>query len=653
MSRYLTFVLGLALFTLSFTSFAKPAKLSVEDFSKGNDFSRVTISPDGNYVAAIKKHEGKNSLIIVDTTKFAVTHAVAFPGNAQVGEYHWVNNERVILEKEYLKGWQDTPIYYGELFAVNVDGSRGAYVIGYHGEQQTGTRLKKQTPVQGTSYLLDPLLHDDKKVLVVTYPWTATNEPTTVVYEVDVYRGLRTLITRSPAPMGEFLTDHDGNVRIAVSSDDYLNATLHVREPEGGFWKELDLEGINYTDISLKAFDKSGESVYATASKGGEAESLIKINLKTKEVTKIFQDKHVSPSHIWVDEISKELFAIETEADYPSYAFVDSNSPKSQRLKDLLGALPGSQVQLVSSTEDDSKNIIFASSDINPGQYYLYDANTNKLRALFSARGWINQKDMAQTTPLRFKSRDGLTILAYLTVPNGKAEKNLPLVVMPHGGPYQARDYWGYDPEAQMLANRGIAVLKVNFRGSPGFGQNFREAGYRQWGQNIQHDIIDGVKLLINDGTVDKDNICIMGASFGGYSALQSAIIEPDMFKCAIGLMGVYDLPLMYEEGDTQARSYGVNFLKTVIGTDEAELKAFSPAYNVDKLKAPVLIVHGGEDERAPIEQAESLEAALKKAKHPYEITILDDEGHGFYKEEHRTLYYKKVLAFLDDHLKL
>ena len=207
--------------------------------------------------------------------------------------------------------------------------------------------------------------------------------------------------------------------------------------------------------------------------------------------------------------------------------------------------------------------------------------------------------------------------------------------------------------QVQMLANKGMAVLKVNFRGSEGFGVNFQEAGYRQWGQNVQHDIIDGVKLLINDGTVDKDNICIMGASFGGYSALQSAIIEPDMFKCAIGLMGVYDLPLMYEEGDTQASSYGVNYLKTVIGTDEAELKAFSPAYNVDKLKAPVHIVHGGEDERAPIEQAESLEAALKKAKHPYEITILDDEGHGFYKEEHRTLYYKKVLAFLDDHLKL
>lgn len=653
MPRYISILLGFVLIALSFLGHAKgAARLPVDHFSKGNEYSHVTISPDGNYIAAIKKHEGKNSLIIVDTSKFKVSHAVAFPGNAQVGEYHWVNNERIVLAKEYLRGWQDTPIYYGELFAINVDGSRQKYIIGYHGEQQTGTRLKKQTPVQGTSYLLDPLIHNKNKVLVVTYPWTASNEPTPVVYEVDVYRGLRDVVTRSPMPMGDFLTDHDGNVRVAVSSEDSLNATIHVRDAEGGNWSKLNLNGVNLTDISLKAFDKSGASVYATASSNGEAEGLIKINLENNKVTKIFQDKHVSPKHIWIDEVSKELFAIETEADYPSYSFVDNDSDKAQRLKDMLGALPGSQVQLISSTQAGDKSIIYASSDVNPGQYYLYNAKGNALRILFSTRKWIDQDDMAQTIPLRFKSRDGLQILAYLTVPKGKAEKDLPLVVMPHGGPI-ARDYWGYDPEVQMLANRGIAVLRVNFRGSDGFGTNFQEAGYRQWGKKVQYDIIDGVKLLISDGTVNKDSICIMGASFGAYSALQSAILEPDLFQCTIGLMGIYDLPLMYEEGDIQARRTGVNYLKTVIGEDEAELQAFSPVYNIDKLKAPVLIVHGGEDERAPIEQAESLEEALKKAKHPFEIEILDDEGHGFYKEEHRTLYYKKVLAFLNEHLKL
>ena len=319
----------------------------------------------------------------------------------------------------------------------------------------------------------------------------------------------------------------------------------------------------------------------------------------------------------------------------------------------MIEALQGDQVQLVSSTSNGDINVIYASSDTNPGKYYLYDGVQNKLRILFSARGWLNENELSKTKPIQYKTRDGLTIYGYLTVPNGLEDKNLPLVVMPHGGPHGPRDYWGYDSEVQLLASRGMAVLRVNFRGSGGFGRNFEEAGYQKWGSDIQFDIIDGVKFLISNGTVNKNNICIMGASFGAYSALQSAILEPDMFKCAIGTVGIYDLPLMFEEGDISGRSTGQNYLENVLGTDETLLKAFSPSYNIDKLKAAVFIVHAGEDARAPIEQAESLIAALKKANHPYKYVLLEDEGHGFYKEEHRTAYYKQVINFLDKHLEL
>ncbi|WP_404341524.1 alpha/beta hydrolase family protein [Pseudoalteromonas mariniglutinosa] len=653
MLYYASILFYISVFTLSFAGFAQPNSIPVDSFSKGREFSQVTISPDGRYIGAIKKHEGKNGLVIVDTNKFQIINMVVFPGSAQVGDYHWVNNERVVVAKEYLKGWQDHPEYHGELLAVNADGSQAKYVIGYHGEQQTGTRLKRQTPVLGTSYVLDPLVNDEHKMLVVTYPWTASNEPHTRVYEVDVYRGLRTNVTRSPSSMANFLTDHKGNVRVSVSTQDYINSQLHSRDASGGPWQELVFDNMNYQDVTLHAFDKSGESVYATASVDGEAKGLYKINLTTKQAELIFKDEHVSPKQVWVDEVSKQLFAIETESGYPNYAFVDSDAEKSVRLKSMLNALQGNQVQLVSSTRKGDISIVFASSDRNPGQYYLYDANKNSLRVLFSVRSWIKAEQMAETKPINYTARDGLQIFGYLTIPNEPKSKNLPLVVMPHGGPHGPRDWWGFDPIAQLLASRGMAVLKVNFRGSGGFGRNFEHAGHQKWGAEIQYDIIDGVQHLITQGTVDKDNICIMGASFGGYSALQSAILAPDMFKCAIGVVGVYDLPLMFKEGDVSSRRSGVNYLKTVIGTDEKQLKDFSPAYNIDKLKAPVLIVHRGEDDRAPIEQAESLEAALKKAKHPYELELLEDEGHGFYKEEHRTRYYNKVLAFLDEHLTL
>lgn len=646
-------ILALLFLVATSTGYAKTTQFSVEHFSKGSEYSNVKISPKGTYLAVMTQPEGKNVLMILDTKNFQVQHGVQFPGNAQVGNYHWVNDERVVLEKQYLKGWQDHPLYHGELYGVNADGSRPKYLVGYQGEMQTGSRIKKATPIYGTSYVLDPVVHDKRKMLIVTYPWTASSEPHTIVYEVDVFSGKRRKVTSSPSKMAQFLTDHEGNVRAAVSTDDYIKPIIHTRGKSGEGWKELDLGKLSYSDVNLQAFDKKGESIYITASVSGEAAGLYKLDLKTKAIELVHKEEGVSPKKIWIDETSKELFAIETELGYPTYAFVNAGSPKSARLKSFLASLPGNQVQLVSSTVDGEKNIIYSSSDRNPGDYYLFSAQKNKLRYLFSARSWLDPELMAHTKPINFTSRDGLAIHGYLTLPVGAEEKNLPLVVMPHGGPHGPRDWWGFDPDAQILANRGIAVLKVNFRGSGGFGRNFEHAGHKKWGAEIQFDIIDGVKYLIEQGTVDKNNMCIMGASFGGYSALQSAILEPEMFKCAIGVVGVYDLPLMFDEGDVAEHDSGQQYLKSVLGTDEAQLKAFSPSYNIDKLKAPVLIVHGGEDERAPIEQAESLIDALKQADHPHVYELLEDEGHGFYKPEHRARYYKQVLTFLEQHLTL
>ncbi|MFY8326993.1 alpha/beta hydrolase family protein [Pseudoalteromonas sp. ZZD1] len=652
MRKNLIMCLFFLFITSTYTASAQTI-LPVESFSKSADYGQVKLSPTGKYLSVITKPEGKSVLVILDAKTFKIQHAVKFKSNAQVGSYSWVSDERVVLGKEYLKGWQDHPQYHGELFGVNADGSRGKYLVGYQGEMQTGSRIKKATPLKGTSYVLDPLVNDDRKMLIVTYPWNGGGEPHTVVYDVDIFSGKRRKITTSPSRMAQFITDHEGNVRAAVSSDDYIKPTIYTREKSGGDWQLLDLGALNYSDVRLHAFDESGDNIYVTASLEGEPKGLYKLSLKTKSAILLHKEKNVSPKKVWIDEISKELFAIETELGYPTYAFVDGQSDKSMRLKSLLHSLEGNQVQLVSSTRNGDTSIIFASSDRNPGQYYLYDAGENSLRFLFPTRSLLKPEQMAVTKPISYTSRDGLTIYGYITLPNNIKHENLPLVVMPHGGPHGPRDWWAFDPDAQLLANRGIAVLKVNFRGSGGFGRNFEHAGHQKWGAEIQFDIIDGVKHLVEQGTVDKNNMCIMGASFGGYSALQSAILEPEMFQCVIGVVGVYDLPLMFKEGDIAGRDSGQRYLRKVLGTDEAQLKAFSPSYNIGKLKAPVLIVHGGEDQRAPIEQAESLIAALKKAKHPYIYELLEDEGHGFYKQEHRTRYYQQVLAFLNQNLKL
>jgi dipeptidyl aminopeptidase/acylaminoacyl peptidase len=337
-----------------------------------------------------------------------------------------------------------------------------------------------------------------------------------------------------------------------------------------------------------------------------------KIDLNTGEQQKIIQDDKVDPANFWINNQTKQLYAVEFNEDHPSYAFVEQEDSRSKLLKQLLAALPGHQVQIVSENRHGSKLIIAAFNDRNPGDYYVYDTQKNTLGFLVSSKKWLEPELMAEVKPISFTSRDGVKISGYLTLPNGIDAKNLPLIVNPHGGPHGIRDVWGFDPESQLLASQGYAVLQVNFRGSGGYGKAFEEMGHQKWGTDIQFDIIDATRYVIEQGIANKERICIVGGSFGGYSALQSAIIEPDMFKCAIRFAGVYDLPMMFEEGDVADTRSGTSFLKQVLGTDQATLKAMSPSYNVDKLKAKLLLIHGGDDERAPIEQFESLEDALK-----------------------------------------
>ena len=362
--------------TLTISQLTAAEKIPIEFFSKGSEYSNVKISPDGNYIAVTSKPQGKNIIAIINRKTFEVTHVVRFPENAQVGNYQWVNDNRIVLEKQYIKGWQDHPTYHGELFAINADGKRGRYLVGYLGEQQTGSRIKKATPLYGTSYVLDPLIDDPKHMLIVTYPWVASKEPYTVVHKVNVYNGKRKKVTRAPAAMARYLTDHQGNVRAAISTNDYIDQKLYFRSNETREWQEFNLAEYQLSSVALNSFDKLGENVFISASKNGEPEGLYKFNVATKTVELLNQNKTVSPTKVWIDELSKEPYAVEYDNGYPSYNFIAPKSLMAKRLKNLLQALPGNQIQIVSSTQDGKISIIRSSSDINSGEYYLFDSKT-------------------------------------------------------------------------------------------------------------------------------------------------------------------------------------------------------------------------------------------------------------------------------------
>jgi dipeptidyl aminopeptidase/acylaminoacyl peptidase len=255
---------------------------------------------------------------------------------------------------------------------------------------------------------------------------------------------------------------------------------------------------------------------------------------------------------------------------------------------------------------------------------------------------------MSEMTAFHIRASDGNWIHGYLTLPPSSSPGEAPpLVVLPHGGPHFVRDYWSFDPEVQLLANQGFAVLQVNYRGSGGYGEGYQEAGYRHWGDRIVEDIVDATRHVVKKGQVDPKRICIYGASFGAYAAMQGAILAPDLFRCAIGYAGVYDLTRMDWSGDIGESRLGRDYMHTVLGNDTEALRKASPAHNVDKLRARVLLIHGKKDQRAPIEHAERLKDALEEKGRAPEWIVESKEGHGFYDEDARERMYSRLLRFL------
>jgi dipeptidyl aminopeptidase/acylaminoacyl peptidase len=329
-----------------------------------------------------------------------------------------------------------------------------------------------------------------------------------------------------------------------------------------------------------------------------------------------------------------------------STRFFDTTAPEARLQKSLEAAFAGSSVTVTSQTKDGRTALVRVSSDRNPGDYYLFDTVTKKADFLLANRDWLDPDALHPMQAISFKARDGLAIHGYLTRPNGTAGQRLPLVVLPHGGPFGERDYWRFDEEAQLLASAGYAVLQVNFRGSGGYGRAFEHAGAREWGETMQDDLTDATRWAIAQGHADASKVCLYGASYGAYASLMGAAKEPDLYRCSAGYVGVYDLPMMHTEGDTQEYASGESFIQQWIGP-RAEIAAVSPTRMAERIKVPVFLAAGGEDRRTPIQHSRMMEQALRKAGTQVETLYYDTEGHGFFRPDHRREFYVRLLDFL------
>lgn len=629
-------------------------KLDIELFTKHPYTRQVEISPDGKHVAIIFKRDGEDMLGIIRLADMQAVQVVRALGkHNQIGRAFWANNERILYNILSHVSWDKEQFFNGDLIAVNINGKRHKAIMGPKAKRRSSSKFG----LYGSHEVIDLMPNDKKHILVAFSPWREgiryfhTNpdaEP--IIYKVNIYNARVSRVKKLPMPQAIAITDNDHVVRLSVAVNDNNRLELHHSKDNKADWEPLALDGLPKAQrLSVLNF-ASKNKVYMRVDEGSGPDSLYLYDLLTHQAEKIYQHKSADISEIVYDYTKRNIVGLSTEADYPLYSFIDSANPMSKLHIDLLKKLNGYNLNITSHSKDSELVILDVYSDYDPGGYYLYNTKTGAIRALFNKRKWIDPNLMPSREPVQYTARDGLTLRGYLTRPLGKTQ-SLPTVILPHGGPHQIRDRWAFDWQSQLLANRGYAVLQLNFRGSPGYGYEFEKAGYGQWGAKIQDDLTDATKALIEQGIADKDRICIYGASFGGYASLMGVIREPDLYQCAIGSVGVYSLPMMFQEGDIADQKQGISYLKDVLGDSPEKLKAYSPAYNTDKIKVPLLLIHGERDNRAPIEHLVFLEQQLKANNKAYEKLILPKEGHGYYDEQTRIQVYSKIIQFLDQHI--
>jgi dipeptidyl aminopeptidase/acylaminoacyl peptidase len=642
----------ISLFALAFFISLPAASVTLDELFQQPKVTQIKISPTGDYLAIKIFKGGVHSLLFMKRESPDVVGNLKFAGTNEVGNFYWANQERVVSEVYGVGKSQEAPKYYGELFAINYDGANAEYIFGYRsGETGTGTILKQKTSDYAWAQMIDPFPGDDREILISSTSMSESHDRRPVAIMLDIYTGMeKGRRHASKYPDGTFFTDSQGAIRLVTSLDE--NYKIHVEGLPAGAQDWIEFPETNYgSHFSPIAIADDQNSAYALDNINSDKIGLFQLSLDGTEYKEIYSNDDVDITDVNLGTDGRSVYAMRIDKGYPSYLVLSGAHEEAKIFKSILQTLPGRIVDISSSSNDGRFWIVHTSSDVDAGTFYLFDKENNSLRVLFKSLPNINDDELSVVEPIEFNSFDGRRITGYFTSAKTKSDAVAPMVVLVHGGP-RARDYWEYNPEVQALATQGFSVLQINYRGSSGFGESFLRAGNLHWGDFIQQDIISGTRWAIANGKANEGRVCIMGSSFGAYSAVQSAILAPDLFACAVANAGIYDLELLYKRGDIEERYWGDAYLDEVIGHDEEQLKKFSPVYNIASLKAPIFIAHGKKDERAPFEHAQRLKKALDKLNKQYEWFVKSREAHGFYDTENEIEYMKAALKFLNRNLR-
>ena len=603
----------------------KQAKLiPMEDFFKNSEKTRFQLSPNGEYLAFMKPWKTRMNVFIRkigETEETRVTEAEA----RDVAGYFWANNNRIAFIQD--KGGNEN----FHLFAVDIDGKN----------------LKELTPFEGVRvHIIDDLEDIEEEMLI---GMNKRNPHIFDVYRININTGDMKMIAKNPGNIQGWLTDNDGKLRIATTTDG-VNSSILYRETEKDEFRTIITTNFKQTFAPL-FFTFDNKYIYVASNLNRDKDAIYKYDIvNNKQLDLIYEHSEVDVSRLIRSKKRKKITGVTFTTEKRHYHFFDEQ--RKQLQVDLEKRLPGYEVFITSSSKDENKILVRTYSDKSLGAYYFYNIKTKEFMKLVDVSPWLDENEMADQKPITYKSRDGLTIHGYLTLPKGVSAKNLSVVVNPHGGPW-ARDHWGFNPEVQFLANRGYAVLQMNFRGSTGYGREFWEISFKKWGKEMQDDITDGVNWLIAEGIADSTRIAIYGGSYGGYAVLAGMTFTPNLYACGVDYVGVSNL-FTFLKTIPPYWAPMLDMLHEMVGDpvkDKELLESASPVFHVDKIKSPLFIAQGANDPRVNKDEADQMVKALKERGIDVPYMVKENEGHGFRNEENRFDFYRAMEEFLGKYL--
>ena len=603
---------------------AQAKQIPMRDFFKNPQEAGHQISPDGKYLSWVAPYERRLN-VHVRPLAGGPTGRVTSETARDISGYFW-KGERILYVKDF-------------------GGDENFHVVSVN---LKGEDLKDLTPGEKVrAQIIDGLIDDDKHIIV------SHNKRDAKVFDVfrtNVATGEEKLIAQNPGNITSWQTDHDGKLRVAGTTDG-VNTTLLYREKEEDAFKPILTTNFKETVAPL-FFTFDNKRLYVTSNRGRDKLAIFEFDpITAKEGKLIGEHADVDVSGLNFSRKRKVLTTVNFTTWKGERIFLDKESEAMFNAAEA--KLPGYEISFTSANKAEDKFIVATFNDKTRGKRFLFDKATGKLDFLADISPWLVEADLADMKPVSYKSRDGLTINGYLTLPKGVAAKNLPVVINPHGGPW-ARDAWRFNSEVQYLANRGYAVFQMNFRGSTGYGRKFWEASFKQWGKTMQDDVTDGVQWLVKQGIADPKKVAIYGGSYGGYTTLAGVAFTPDLYAAAVDYVGVSNLFTFMGTIPPYWKPY-LEMLYEMVGHPEKDkelLTATSPALHADNIKTPLFIAQGAKDPRVNKAESDQMVEALKKRGVVVEYMVKDNEGHGFANEENRFEFYEAMEKFLATNLK-